>query len=50
MMLYIENNQSVKYNKANSPKFNNREEWQCETAFVDGKEIEFWYSYRFPVV
>lgn len=47
MRLYIENNQSVVCYKTNSPKFNSREEWQCETALVDGKAIEFCYSYRF---
>lgn len=46
MRLYIENNQSIICNKANRPKFNNREEWQRETALVDGKEIDFYYSYR----
>lgn len=47
MKLYIENNQKVICSKTSSPKFNNREEWKRETALVDGKEVEFYYSYRF---
>lgn len=50
MKLYIENEQSIAYSKTNSPKFNDRDDWYCQKAVVNGKETKFYSSdrYKYP--